>query len=110
MQKINNKRQNLNTKIKAFNQAVLKAAQESIPRGAWKNYKPYWTEEQEDAEESQESSWRKSLRGKQHLPEGSICKTPKDTHLGGAQNLAWKDWAAQPWLRRQETLEPHGSS
>ena len=40
-QKINNKRQNLNTKIKAFNQAVLKAAQESIPRGARKNYKPY---------------------------------------------------------------------
>ena len=44
-QKINNKRQNLNTKIKTFNQAVLKAAQESIPRGARKNYKPYWTEE-----------------------------------------------------------------
>ena len=52
MQRINNKRQNLNTKIKAFNQAVLKAAHESIPRGARKNYKPYWTEElqqQEDA-------------------------------------------------------------
>ena len=29
-QKINNKRQNLNTKITPFNQAVLKAAQESI--------------------------------------------------------------------------------
>ena len=42
----------MNTKIKAFNQAVPKAAQESIPRGARKNYKPYWTEElqqQEDA-------------------------------------------------------------
>ena len=44
-QKINNKRQNLNTKIKAFNQAVLKAAQKSIPRGSRKNYKPYWTDE-----------------------------------------------------------------
>ena len=30
-QRINSKRQNLNTTIKAFNQAVLKAAQESIP-------------------------------------------------------------------------------
>ena len=51
-QRINNKRQNLNTKMKAFNQAVLKAAQESIPREARKNYKPYWTKElqqQEDA-------------------------------------------------------------
>ena len=51
-QKINNKRPDLNTKIKAFNQAVLKAAQESIPRGARKSYRSYWTEElqqQEDA-------------------------------------------------------------
>ena len=51
-QKINNKRQNLNNKTKAFNQVVLKAVQEFIPRGARKNYKPYWTEElhhQEDA-------------------------------------------------------------
>ncbi|RUS68475.1 hypothetical protein EGW08_023763 [Elysia chlorotica] len=50
--KINNKRQNLNKKIKAFNEVILKAAQKSIPRGARKNYKPYWTEElqqQEDA-------------------------------------------------------------
>ena len=51
-QKINNIRQNLNTKIKAFNQAVLKAAQESIPRGARKNYKPYWTEELQQQEDT----------------------------------------------------------
>ena len=49
-QKIKNKRQNLNTKIKAFNQAVLKAAQESIIRGARKNYKPYWAEELQQTE------------------------------------------------------------
>ena len=36
MPKINNKRQFSNTKIKVFNQAVLKAVQESIPRGARK--------------------------------------------------------------------------
>ena len=42
----------MNAKIKAFDQAVLKAAQESIPRGARKNYRSYWTEklqQQEDA-------------------------------------------------------------
>ena len=51
-QKINNKRQNLNTTIKAFNQAVLKAAQGFFPQGTRKNCRPYWTEElqqQEDA-------------------------------------------------------------
>ena len=60
-------------------------------------------------EKSQESSWTKPLSGK-HLPEGNICKTPKNTSPGGSQNLTWKDWAVQPWLRRQEGLEPCGSS
>ena len=44
-QKISNKRQNLNTEIKALSQAVLKADQEVNPRGPRRNYKPYWTEE-----------------------------------------------------------------
>ena len=50
--KISNKQQNLNTKIKALNQVILKAAQESIPRGARKNYKPYWTEELQQEEDA----------------------------------------------------------
>ena len=33
------------SKIKAFNQTFLKAAQMSISRGDRKNYKPHWTEE-----------------------------------------------------------------
>jgi hypothetical protein len=32
----------------AFNKAILRAAQESIPRGARKDYKPYWTQELQD--------------------------------------------------------------
>ena len=51
-QKINNKRQNLNIKIKAFNRAALKAAQESTTRGARKNYKPYSTEELQQQEDT----------------------------------------------------------
>ena len=76
-QKINNKRQNLNTKIKAFNQAVLKAAQESIPRGARRNYKPYWTEEQqENAVIEARNLVEETPQRKTTFPEGSICKTP----------------------------------
>ncbi|RUS72132.1 hypothetical protein EGW08_020105 [Elysia chlorotica] len=36
---------NVNKAIKSFNQVILKAASETIPRGARKNYRPYWTEE-----------------------------------------------------------------
>ena len=36
---------NINRSSSAFDSGVLKAAAETIPRGARKNYKPYWTEE-----------------------------------------------------------------
>ena len=36
---------NINKMVKQLNEALLKAANESIPRGARKNYKPYWTDE-----------------------------------------------------------------
>jgi hypothetical protein len=34
----------------AFTKAILHAAQESIPQGARKDYKPYWTQELQDLE------------------------------------------------------------
>ena len=36
---------NINRPAASFDSAILKAAAETIPRGARKNYKPYWTEE-----------------------------------------------------------------
>lgn len=36
---------NINKVAASFNQSILQAAKETIPRGARKNYKPYWTEE-----------------------------------------------------------------
>ena len=35
---------NINRPAASFDSAILKAAAEAIPRGARKNYKPYWTE------------------------------------------------------------------
>ncbi|PVD27236.1 hypothetical protein C0Q70_12391 [Pomacea canaliculata] len=43
--------QNINRAIDAFNKAILKAASEAIPRGARKNYRPYWTEELQELED-----------------------------------------------------------
>ena len=42
---------NINKATKSFNQAILKAASETIPRGARKNYRPYWTEELQGLED-----------------------------------------------------------
>ena len=50
--KIRNKRKNLNTKVKDINQAILQAAKETIPRGARRNYRPYWTEELQEVEDA----------------------------------------------------------
>ena len=36
---------NINKATDSFNQSILRAAFETIPRGAQKNYRPYWTEE-----------------------------------------------------------------
>lgn len=38
----------INQVVKEFNNSILKAAQEAIPRGARKEYKPYWSEELEE--------------------------------------------------------------
>ena len=42
---INSKTKQIDKSASAFVKAILKAAQESIPRGARKDYLPYWTEE-----------------------------------------------------------------
>ena len=42
---------NINRPSSAFDKAVLKAATETIPRGARRNYKPYWTEELQQLED-----------------------------------------------------------
>ena len=47
---------NINRATDSFNQAALKAASETIPRGARKNYRPYWTEELQELEDEVNST------------------------------------------------------
>ena len=49
---INTRFKDSNKMTKSFTSAVLKAATESIPRGARKDYKPYWTEELQEIEDN----------------------------------------------------------
>ena len=41
---INTNQKNINLMAKTFNEAILKAPAETIPRGARKEYKPFWSE------------------------------------------------------------------
>ncbi|GFS03926.1 hypothetical protein ElyMa_002900200 [Elysia marginata] len=41
---------NTNLAAKAITEAIIKSAKKAIPRGARKNYRPYWTEELEELE------------------------------------------------------------
>ena len=50
LEDIRDKTESLNNKVEKANKSILKAAQESIPRGCRKNYCPFWTQEIEDAE------------------------------------------------------------
>ena len=50
-QAITTNNSNINRPSTTFDRAVLKAARETIPRGARKNYKPYWTEELQKLED-----------------------------------------------------------
>ena len=43
--------QNINHATVSLNQAILRAASETIPRGAQKKYRPYWTEELQKLED-----------------------------------------------------------
>ena len=58
--KINNKQDHINKKMKSFNEAILDAAKASIPRGARKNYRPYWTEELQKLEDELSSAREKA--------------------------------------------------
>ena len=42
---------NINKATDSFNLSILRAASETIPRGARKNYRPYWTEELQGLED-----------------------------------------------------------
>ena len=41
----------INNVVKEFNSHILKAAQETIPRGCRRNYKPYWSPELQQLED-----------------------------------------------------------
>ena len=59
---INTRYGNIKQMVESLNRAIIQAATESIPRGARKNYKPYWTEELQSLEDKVEDARKTAER------------------------------------------------
>ena len=89
---------NINYQAKNFNEIVIKAATKCIPRGARRNYRPYWTEELQKLEDEVEKA-----------------RTTVETHPSVSNNIALKASTAKcrrtyiqsaraSWQRKTEEL------
>ncbi|CAG5116491.1 unnamed protein product, partial [Candidula unifasciata] len=85
--------QDINKVVKEFNKCVLKAAGESIPRGARKHYKPYWSNELENLHNEVETSRK-------------IAETrPNQEHHNNYQHAKAKFVRAKLQVRRESWQE-----
>lgn len=60
LDEIRDKCECLSSKVEKLNKGILKAAQETIPRGCRKDYRPFWTEELGQAEKNVEEARKNS--------------------------------------------------
>ena len=76
--KLKTNHRNINHQVKRFNDCIIKAAEQSIPRGARKNYRPYWTKELQELEDDVE-----------------MARTEAELHPTVQNNIALKASAAK---------------
>jgi hypothetical protein len=82
----------------AFSKAILTAALESIPRGARKDYKPYWTQELQNLED-QVTAARESAEGTQSF-EANIAYKAISAQYRKTLNSSVRD----SWVKKTESL------
>ena len=84
---------NVNRATTSFNRGVLRAASETIPRGARKNYRPYWTEELQELED--EVSRTREEVEKDPTPQNNIalkaCTAKYRKVYSQAARKSWKE-------------------
>ena len=90
--------QNINRATTNFQKALLQAATESIPRGARKNYKPYWTEELQDLED-QVNSARQTVEETPNIENNIRLKA-----LTAKYTSSYKQGARDSWIKKTESL------
>ena len=98
--KIRHKQQNLNQQVKALSHAILKAATESIPRGARQNYRPDWTEECQQLEDSvSQAQAREGVEGYTTEENNNALKAS-----AGKQRQTFIQGARRSWHEQIEQL------
>lgn len=95
---INTRQKDSNKMAHDFTTAIWKAATESIPRGARKDYKPYWTEELQDMEDN--VSEARNQAEKQPSVENNIALKEATARY----RLACTQAARKSWQEKTESL------
>ena len=84
----------MNRKIKDLKRAILKAAKETIPRGARRNYTPYWTEELQQLEDVIEEA-RENTENNPTVKNNIALKAPTAKHRKGFVHEGRRCWREQ---------------
>ena len=90
--------QNLDRVTGKFNKAILKAAAESIPRGARYNYKPYWTDELQKQED--EATKAREAAEEQPDEENNIALKAATARY----RKTYRQAARKNWIKKTESL------
>ena len=105
---------NINKATDGFNQSILRAASETIPRDARKNYRPYWTEELQGLED--EVTWTREKVENNPTPQYNIVhKAHTDKIYKANIQAARTSWIqtnrkvefGQRWQQTLETDQGH---
>ena len=89
---------NINRECKSINDAILEAASKSIPRGARKNYKPYWTEELQELED-EVNSCREKVENNPTIDNNIALKAS-----AAKQKKIFIQTARTSWRKKTESL------
>ena len=83
----------INMVVREFNAGILKAAKETIPRGARKSYKPYWSTELQELEDNMTEARREAETNpsEQNNIKLQASKATFLRHKLQAQRRSWRD-------------------
>ena len=90
----------INKATDSFNQSILRAASETIPREAWKNYRPYWTEELQGLED--EVARTREILISIKYPYSLHCQTPSSLHTRFKNKLERKNKQTNKQQQQQQ--------
>ena len=92
----------INKVVKEFNECILKAAAEAIPRGARKHYKPYWSQQLQTLQEELKTARKNAEENPSQAAHNNYqaAKAKFQRNKLQAQRSSWKEKTELIFLRR----------